>query len=172
MQNILLHEAGQNAIAAEGRGLMHQTGKFVQAQKLTPSQHEDTTWLHVDSLEEGYFHNIGELYEHYLVCLSNGAYTLADLPQFCWACKPLSINTPDALTIAEQAIEEAYDDAIDDIDPQSLTNLQLALDAFSAANQHIISWEPDHDRAILLDWSWLPTYLSPELLTELLECGA
>ena len=73
-----------------------------------------------------------------------------ELPEYVFICKPIPFKTPDIEGLISECLEGHYEDAYDAIDSKSYTKLSIALDEFRMANQHIVSYEPDFTKMVLV----------------------
>ena len=66
-----------------------------------------------------------------------------------YACKPYRAHTV-ALSVIENALEDAYEDADCDIPYEAVKELQALLDGWWERNE-IVSWHPDWSRKVVLE---------------------
>lgn len=73
----------------------------------------------------------------------------AALPADVWACTAQKIRLPDASEIVEEATQDKYENAYDDVIGGDVEALQAAIDAFNAGIT-AESWEVDYSRLVIL----------------------
>jgi len=145
--------------------------RFVRARKLTPFQYGDRPVYSVtgDYGEDGYFRCVHDILESYAWLLQGGKISIGDLPEYCNGAIEIPLPVPSVDRIIEDATEEMYDDAADDINAKSKVALEEALEAFAKANAHVFSYEEDRNTVVLLFWDWLPKALGTERWAEVLK---
>jgi hypothetical protein len=70
-----------------------------------------------------------------------------DRPKWMWACKEIGLRKLDAVDLVASLTEDLYEDADEQVDTDEL---QRVLDEWHA-KQHVISYEADETKAVLLD---------------------
>lgn len=75
-------------------------------------------------------------------------------PEYVWAAKNVGLRKATINDLIERILEEAWEDAEPD-DLNGLNELQIAVDAFNAANSEICVYMADYNEAIVLDDSIL-----------------
>lgn len=118
--------------------------RFEKATKINVADYDDP--LYVDGIGEGdygdgYFSDIDVLEEH---CADREA----GMPTYAWACSE-SGYAFDADRLVDDALEEFYDGAKDQLSAGAVEELQTFLDGWRDRNP-ISGWMVDYSRAVLL----------------------
>lgn len=118
--------------------------RFAKAKKLTEAEYEG--WVYSDYVggpNDGFFCDIEDLLEH---CHSHDV----EPPEYVWACKEQHPRT-DAGHVLSNALQDSYEDAAEDFDPQGEleAELQKLLDGWWESHPH--TWYVyDYSTAITL----------------------
>lgn len=113
---------------------------FDEAKKVTLTEYA-REYLYVPDLGDEYFRDFDRLWEH---CLDSDI----DLPDVIFGCKPNAFYL-DADRMIENELEEHYEDAGENITPESRAKLDAFLTAWSE-EQGIETQEPDYETGIVL----------------------
>lgn len=106
---------------------------FEKAAKVPEAEYDGPVF---DARTDAYYPDVDALRDHY-----DGD----ELPVFCWAAERYDLSL-DASTVLQGALEEAHEDAWEQVDHDGL---QKALDAWVAA-QNCHWYHPDTDKAVIL----------------------
>ncbi|HRH31971.1 MAG TPA: hypothetical protein PLK06_01470 [bacterium] len=113
---------------------------FANAVKLT--EWEGPIYVDGVTHNEGFFENV----EEYLDLLVWNADL--EIPDFVWVCDSMPMNLLSASEIAENACEDLFEDAADQV--KGLEDLQSALDEFFDVNSSLVGWHPNHKKCLVL----------------------
>lgn len=89
-----------------------------------------------------YFPTVEDLVEH----LECRGVPVADWPERVHACVEVPFAGLDAEDLVEDVTDGAYEGMADDL--HGVAELTAAVEAFNAANKHLVSYEPDYTRAV------------------------
>lgn len=99
-------------------------------------------WVYLDGYgyKEGYFESLEDLLEY---LDDDGTHPR---PEWAFVCKTIPFKGPDIGNIIENCCEDMYEDAEDSL--SGLDKLELAIKEFNEANKGMVSYYPDHKRAV------------------------
>lgn len=95
-------------------------------------------WVYAEGCgwNDGYFESLEHLTE-WLEDDDSGS----DRPEYVFTCVVIPFRKYDVAHIIEAVCEELYDDAADDL--AGVPELSAAIDAFNAANSHLVTYSPN-----------------------------
>lgn len=96
--------------------------------------------------DDGYFRDIDDFRESIYEWDEEGY----PYPEYIWACKEVPSCFIDFDDILDRATEDAYDD-FDFNDIEGGKELEKAINIFNKLNSHLVSWEPNFKKVILLN---------------------
>lgn len=117
--------------------------QFEKAIKVPLDEHEGACWW-----GDQFFHNVSDALDAIVSDHDVGD----DWPTYLWAAEPTRvIPALDASDVIDHYIEDRGWEDMDVYDLNGVAELNVALTRFAEANENVISYQPDHDKAILLD---------------------
>lgn len=147
------HYYGRKASGAKkGEGLSSEP---VKQQVFTELEYSGWVYSHHHQRgddDDEYFSSVQAYKKTILSQVEQGFINREDLPAYIMGCEACGLEKCTAQEIALISVEDLYDNAIADINRESLEALQQVLDVFYQANQHIEMHVPDWKIKILLDW--------------------
>lgn len=139
-----------NDLASSRWAAQREVSDYAKATKVSDREYESGVWWGND-----YFGSM----EDFLDKLMWSDNEIKDIPEYVWAATP-TLVIPE-LNVADVVEHYVCDRGWEDMDYQDLngvTELQAALDAFTKANEGVVSYLPDHKLAVVI---------SPETRAEL-----
>jgi hypothetical protein len=128
--------------------------RYEKAEKIPADKYDG--WVYFNGLQrnDGFAQDVGALLED-LECQREEDGSEVKTPEYVWACSPKYFATIDLDNVLENLEQDAWED-FDRIDYNGLDELQQAVDKFNESNKHLVIWEPDYSRAIILKSSRIP----------------
>lgn len=129
--------------AAQGK---REIAAFAKATKIKDLDYEGGVYW-----GDTYYPSIDEFYDNTIDDVDKGC-----PPEYVWAARPQQVITS-RMNVADITENEICDRGWEEMsvdDLEGVTELQAALDVFVAANAAIVSYQPDHKTAVLLNWQF------------------
>lgn len=124
---------------------IYRQKRFETAVRIPDTEWEDPVCCPFDrGYNDGFFGSVAE----YLEWEEDEELPEDDQPTFLWATKPHKLEI-DAEQLIERAFENMYEGAIERV--KGTEKLTQAIDRFLQANEHIVSYEIDYSKVIMLD---------------------
>jgi len=135
-----------------------EAARFAAAEKVA----EWDGWLYSDEIQgynDGYYANVEELIE-YIEDNTPEAGEMSEmdeeelaeiptLPEYLWTCDEERFATVSLDSIMDTIADDGYED-FDTDDLKGTAELGAALEAFNAANAHIVSYSPNYKKVLIL----------------------
>ena len=150
----------QHYYGRKASGAKKEEGLISGSNQQILAEAEYTGWVyahHQIADSDGYFSTVQSYKKALLLQLDQGVINTEDLPKNVMGCEACGLEKCTAQEIAFISVEDLYDNAIADINRESLEALQQALDVFYEVNRHIEMHVPDWKIKVLLDWSSVET---------------
>jgi hypothetical protein len=113
-----------------------ELARFEKARKITEAEYDGALVY----LDERFFDCVEEAIDEYLP---------GQEPEYVWACENVGVPLANADSIIDHLLENMWEDA-ESSDLNGVAELDVAIDAFNAANRSVKVYRPDYTTAILV----------------------